>query len=192
MNYKKYSDKDLEDAYLTMMEYSGKASDELLLEIENRGGINLFLSSLEFNSINKKEIKRITDEVYSMSNDYSDLDFIRQFVKSDILTSEELEKLIELKFNEHQKIVKDRIINQKTIFGSLIGMTIGIIISFFFYLLVIYLLGRFIYYPIIAVYFICYQSIKLITKQSRDNTFVFISSLIGTIITMIFLYLLYH
>lgn len=192
MNYKNYSNKDLEEAYLTMMDYSGKASDELLLEIDTRGGIDTFLSSLEFNKINNKEIQRIKLEVYAMSNDYSDLAFIKQFIKSDKLDSNELNQLIDSAFKEHQAILKDRTINQNTIYGSLAGMLLGIIISLIFYILIINLLGRFIYYPIIAVYFICYRIIKLITKQTRDNTFVFLCSLAGTIITLLCLFLLYY
>ncbi|MCM0666104.1 hypothetical protein [Flavobacterium tyrosinilyticum] len=192
MNYKNYSDKDLEEAYNTMVDYSGKASKEILLEINNRGGIDVFLSTLESNKINKKEIQRITKEVYDLSNDYSDLDFIKQFVKSDILDSIELNNLIDSKFNEHQEILKDREINQKTIYGSLAGMSLGIIISLLFYILIINLLGKFIYYPIIAVYFICYRSIKFITKQTRDNTFVFLTSLAGTILTLICLFFIYR
>lgn len=192
MNYKNYSDKDLEEAYNTMVDYSGKASKEILLEINNRGGIDVFLSTLESNKINKKERQRITKEVYDLSNDYSDLDFIKQFVKSDILDSIELNSLIDSKFNEHQAILKDREINQKTIYGSLVGMALGIIISLIFYILIINILEKFIYYPIIAVYFICYRSIKFITKQTRDNTFVFLTSLAGTILTLICLFFIYR
>ncbi|QLC65672.1 hypothetical protein LPB248_04980 [Flavobacterium sp. LPB0248] len=192
MNYKNYSDKDLEEAYITMVDYSGKASKEILLEINNRGGIDVFLSTLESNKTNKKEIQRITKEVYDLSNDYSDLDFIKQFIKSDILDSHELNNLIDSKFNQHQAILKDREVNQKTIYGSLAGMALGIIISLIFYILIINLLGKFIYYPIIGVYFICYRTIKFITKQTRDNTFVFLTSLIGTILTLICLFSIYR
>lgn len=192
MNYKNYSDKDLEEAYITMVDYSGKASTEILSEINNRGGIEVFLATLESNKINKKEIQRITKEVYDLSNDHSDLDFIKQFIQSDILDSIELNNLIDSKFYEHQAILKDREINQKTIYGSLAGMALGIIISLIFYVLIINILGKFIYYPIIAVYFICYRSIKFITKQTRDNTFVFLTSLAGTILTLICLFFIYR
>ncbi|MDQ6531688.1 hypothetical protein [Flavobacterium sp. LHD-85] len=192
MNYKNYSDKDLEEAYITMVDYSGKASKEILLEINNRGGINLFLSTLESNKINKEEIQRITKEVYDLSNDYSNLNFIKQFIKSDVLNSIELNNLVISKFNEHQAILKDREINQKTIYGSLAGMALGIIVSLIFYILIINLLEKFIYYPIIAVYFICYRTIKIITKQTRDNTFVFLTSLTGTILTLICLFFIYR
>ncbi|RED26209.1 hypothetical protein BD847_0124 [Flavobacterium cutihirudinis] len=192
MNYKNYSNEDLEEAYTTMMDYSGKASKEILVEIDNRGGIDIFLSTLEFNKLNKKEINRITAEVYSMSNDYSDLDFIKQFIKSDVLNHDELNELIELKFNEHLAILTDRTINQKTIYGSLAGMAVGIILSLIFYILILSLFGKIVYFPIIGVYFICYQTIKLITKQTRDNTFVFLASLAGTIITLLCLFFLYR
>ena len=192
MNYRNYSDKDLEEAYSTMIDYSGKANENILSEINHRGGIDVFLSKIEFNKNNKKEIIRITNEVYSMSKDYSDLEFIKQFIKSEILNSEELEQLIEIKFAEHQAILKNKIINQKTIFGSLIGMLLGIIISMLFYLLIIYFLGKFVLYPIIAVYTICYQCIKFITKQTRENIFIFIMTLVATLLTVLFLFLLYR
>lgn len=189
MNYKNYSDEDLVEAYSTMIDYSGKATTEILVEIDRRGGINTFLKNIEFNKSNKQEINRISHEIYTLSNDFQELEFIKSFIKSDTLTSQELDNLITLKFYQHQEFVQNRKIDQKTIFGSLGGMFIGITISVAFYIFVIYLLGRFIYYPIIGVYFICYQTIKLITKKTRDNTFVFVTTLAGTLLTMLLLFL---
>lgn len=189
MNYKNYSDEDLVEAYSTMIDYSGKATTEILIEIDRRGGINTFLKNIEFNKSNKQEINRISHEIYTLSNDFQELEFIKSFIKSDTLTSQELDNLITLKFYQHQEFVQNRKIDQKTIFGSLGGMFIGITISVAFYIFVIYLLGRFIYYPIIGVYFICYQTIKLITKKTRDNTFVFVTTLAGTLLTMLLLFL---
>ena len=190
MNYKNYSDEDLVEAYSTMIDYSGKASNEILIEIDNRGGLNAFLENIEFNKSNKQEINRISQEIYTLNNDFHDLEFIKSFIKSDTLTPEELDDLITLKFHQHEAFLQNRKIDQKTVFGSLVGMIIGIIISLAFYIFVIYLLDRFIYYPIIGVYFICYQTIKLITKKTRDNTFVFLTSLAGTVLTLL-LFLLF-
>ena len=189
MNYKNYSDEDLVEAYSTMIDYSGKASNEILIEIDNRGGLNAFLENIEFNKSNKQEINRISQEIYALTNDFHDLEFIKSFIKSDTLTPEELDDLITLKFHQHEAFLQNRKIDQKTVFASLVGMIIGIIISLAFYIFVIYLLDRFIYYPIIGVYFICYQTIKLITKKTRDNTFVFLTSLAGTVLTLLLLLL---
>jgi len=190
MNYKNYSDEDLVEAYSTMIDYSGKASNEILIEIDNRGGLNAFLENIEFNKSNKQEINRISQEIYALNNDFHDLEFIKSFIKSDTLTPEELDDLITLKFHQHEAFLQNRKIDQKTVFGSLVGMIIGIIVSLAFYIFFIYLLDRFIYYPIIGVYFICYQTIKLITKKTRDNTFVFLTSLAGTVLTLL-LFLLF-
>jgi len=189
MNYKNYSDEDLVEAYSTMIDYSGKPSNEILIEIDNRGGLNAFLENIEFNKSNKQEINRISQEIYTLNNDFHDLEFIKSFIKSDTLTPEELDDLITLKFYQHEAFLQNRKIDQKTVFASLVGMIIGIIISLAFYIFVIYLLDRFIYYPIIGVYFICYQTIKLITKKTRDNTFVFLTSLAGTVLTLLLLLL---
>ncbi|SHM86809.1 hypothetical protein [Flavobacterium saccharophilum] len=189
MNYKNYSNEDLIEAYNTMLDYSGKASNEILLEIDKRGGLDVFLSNIEFNKSNKEEINRISQEVYNLSKDFNDLEFIKGLIKSETLEHNELDKLVTLKFEQNQAFLKNRKIDQKTIFGSLVGMIIGIIISLIFYILVTSLLGKFVFYPIIGVYFICYQAIKLITKQTRDNILVFLSSFAGTILTMVILFL---
>lgn len=189
MNYKNYSNEELIEAYSTMLDYSGKASNEILLEIDKRGGIDDFLTKIEFNKSNKEEINRISQEIYNLCKDFNDLDFIKGLIKSEILETNELDNLVTLKFNQYQAFLKNRKIDQKTIFGSLVGMIIGIIISLIFYSLVTFLIGKFVFYPIIGVYFICYQTIKLITKQTRDNTFVFLASFIGTLLTMLTFFL---
>lgn len=189
MNYKNYSNEDLIEAYTTMLDYSGKASNEILLEIDTRGGIDDFLSNIEFNKSNKEEINRISQEVYNLSKDFNDLEFIKGLIKSEKLHPNELDNFVTLKFEQHQAFLKNRKIDQKTIVGSLVGMLIGTIVSLIFYILVTSLLGKFVFYPIIGVYFICYQAIKLITKQTRDNTFVFAASFAGTILTMLILFI---
>lgn len=192
MNYKNYSNDDLKEAYNTMLDYSGKADTNILSEINNRGGIETFLRNIELEKNHKTETNRIAKQVYSLSNDYADLEFIKQFVHSEIFSNVELEKLVVQKFNEHRQILEDRKIDQKTIFGSLIGMICGVIVSSIIYIILVNSLGRIIFYPLIGVYFICYHIIKLITKQTRENTFVFITTILGTILTLIITFLYFR
>lgn len=184
MNYKKFTYDDLIESYTNLIDYSGKANPEILEEIENRGGMEKFQQAINEKKQYRKEINRIAKEVYELSNDYKDLEFVKQFVKSDILNQEDLNNLIERKFNENQKIIADRKINSKTIVGSIIGCLIGSILAFLFLLLTALFFKAFIYYLIIFAYLICYFSIRLITKQSASNIIVLVSAVIGTIISI--------
>lgn len=185
MNYKKYSDGELIDSYSTMIDYSGKANDEILAEIENRGGLENFLKQIELKKTNQKEIGRIKKEVYEASKDYSDLEFIKQFITSDILSKEDLDYLVERTFMEHQAILKDKTVTSNTIIGSIVGTLIGSIAGSLFLIFFVVAFGRIIYFSLIGVYIICYQIIKLITKQSRNNGVVFIATLISTILSLL-------
>ena len=184
MNYKKFSYDDLIESYTNLIEYSGKANPEILEEIENRGGMELFQYAIEYKKQYRNELNRISKEVRELSNDYKDLDFIKQFVKSNILNEEDLNSYVEQKFNENQKIIADKVINSKTIIGSLIGTFIGAFLGFLFLLLTSFFFKAFIYFLIIVAYLICYFSIRILTKQSASNIVVLISAVIGTIISV--------
>ena len=185
MNYKKFSYDDLIESYTNFIEYSGKANPEILNEIENRGGMEKFQKAIENKKQYRIEINRISKEVRELSNEYKDLDFIKQFVKSDILNQEDLDNYIVLKFNENRKIIADRVINSKTIIGSFIGALIGGFLGFLFLLLSSLFFKAFIYFLIIVAYLICYFSIRILTKQSASNIIVLISAVIGTIISIV-------
>ena len=185
MSYSKYSDDDLIESYTTMIDYSGKADDALLKEIEHRGGIDSFLKRIENKKTNHKEINRIVKEVHTLSKDYSDLEFIKKFISSDILSQQELDELVAIKFKEHQDMLVDRKIDSKTIIGSVIGTLIGSFLGFLFLVLCLYLFDAFLFFTIVGAYIICYVAIRLITKKSRNNAAVFIASALGTIIATI-------
>ncbi|MGK4568132.1 hypothetical protein [Flavobacterium sp. 3HN19-14] len=185
MNYKNYSDKDLMDAYNTMIDYSGKADNNILNEIENRGGLTKFLADIEFEKTHQTEIGRISKEVYDLTKDYSDLEFIKQFVASEILTKDQLENLVTNKFNESQAYINDKKITSTTITGSIIGLFLGTVLGSIFFIISIFIFKRIFYFSLIGSYIICYFSIKLITKQSRNNPVIFIASLLGTVGSLI-------
>ena len=187
MNYSKYSDDELIDSYSTMLDYSGKANAEILAEIQSRGGLDSFLKQKELKEKNKKEVGRISKEVHDACKNYVgvDLDFVKHSITSDILSNEDLSYLIERKFVEHKATLADKEINSNTIVGSLTGILVGSVLGSIFLIICIVIFNSIVYFPIVGVYIIAYQTIKFITKKSRNNIVVFVASFISTILALL-------
>jgi phosphate starvation-inducible membrane PsiE len=185
MNYKKYSDADLIESYSSMLAYTGKASDEILSEIEARGGLDKFLKQIEYKKRLDKERARITVEIRKQMDGNLRFETIQNLITSTLIDEESLKELIELKYNEYQAIRNDRSVNSKTILGSILGIIIGGLLGFGFYCLLIYFFQSIFYFPIVGVYLICYFTIRFITKQSRNNILIFIASLFSTILAVV-------
>ncbi|WP_300565133.1 hypothetical protein [Flavobacterium sp.] len=187
MDYSKYSDDELIDSYSTMLDYSGKANPEIIDEIEERGGLESFLKQKELKEKNRKEVGRISKEVHDACKNYVgvDLDFVKQSITSNVLSREDLDYLIERKFIEHTATITDKEINSNTIIGSIVGILIGSVLGSIFLIICIAVFNSIVYFPLIGVYIISYQTIKFITKKSRNNAVVFIASFIATILAML-------
>ena len=179
--YKKYSDEELIEVYSSMIDYSGELSKEMLNEIESRGGLEIFKKKILKNNILAQEINRISKEVYSLTSNETNIEFIKKFITSDILTENELNELVEKKFFSYELINKNKTINSKIIFSSFVAaITASIVGAIIFTLLIIYLTPVFIYF-IIPIYIINYLIISLITKKTRANLVVFIATFLATI-----------
>ncbi|MCL9805574.1 hypothetical protein NAT51_08570 [Flavobacterium amniphilum] len=185
MHYSKFSYDDLIESYANMIAYSGKVEPEIIQEIENRGGLDKFLRAIDNNKKHRVEVDRIIKEVFELSSDFKDLEFIKQFIKSDVLRHDDLNDLIERKFEEHQKMTADKKINSKTVFGSLLGILAGSLLGFLFLFLSTFIFGGIVSYLFFFVMFICYSSIKFITKQSRNNAVVYVVTFIATVISVL-------
>ena len=181
--YTKYSDEDLIEAYTTMMDYSGKASKDMLHEIDQRGGMQKFLNQIASKRLYQTEIGRISKEVRLFSQKGIDKVGIMNEIQSELLSEEERVDLIAKKLFEYQAIAADRAINPRTISGSLLGLTIGSVLGAGFYLLSLSIFEQFTFRPLIGSYIICYLTIRFFTKQSRNNAFVFIASFLATVIS---------
>ena len=190
--YQKFTDKDLFEVY-NLTKASGKVGDDLLKEIENRGGIESLSKKLEISNIKQKEINRIRSEVKKLTSAETNAEFIKNFISSDILSEKELSSLIEFSFNQNQKDLIDSTVTLRTIIGGIVGIVIGILITGTLLLLLTIYTNKFYYYFLVPAYLINYLFIKLITKQSAKNAVVFIFSLIATVLSaaLVFIILYY-
>lgn len=187
--YKKYTDDDLIEAYHSMMNYSGKVSDDLTVEIDKRGGIDVFLQKIKQKKEDSIEADRILDEIRTLIDQGYDLYYAQHQITSELWDKDRLNEFIENRYYRTVAIKNDLAITPKTIYGSLIGMIIGGIVG----ALVIHLIGSLIpglgFSVLIPVYIVNYFIIKFITKQSRNNLIVFIAAFLSVVLSALFLVL---
>lgn len=179
--YKDFSENELIEAYSSMMDYSGKLTDDLIFEIEKRGGLELFNRKMELRKVHGAEISRIIKEVQSISKPETDIAFVRKHITSKILSKEELDRFVETTFDEYQALLKDKGINSKTIIGSISGVLFGSLIGGIGWGLSNLFFHRPFHYLIPFLFIICYLIIKFITKQSRRNVVILVASFLATI-----------
>ncbi|MDB5200647.1 MAG: hypothetical protein JWQ27_56 [Ferruginibacter sp.] len=178
--YQKYSDRDLVDAYKNMMDYSGKISPDLAVEIDNRGGLEKFIRAIENQSALDKELHRIRYEVFSLTTPETNLAFVRKLIASDVLSPGELDGIVETYYTEKSARDADRQITTKSIVGTLIGIMIGTMVGAALVYCTLIAAPQFVYWFLVPVYVANYFIINLITKQSRNNPVVFIGAVLAT------------
>ncbi len=183
--YKKFSEDDLIIAYNEMIEISGEISIDLKEAIEVKGGIGNFLQKVEYKKIKHAETNRIAVEVFKLTSKETNLEFVSKFITSEVLSNEELKKLVEEKYNARKKILNDTTIDSSLIIACIIGIIISTILGGILWVTVIFLLPYLIIPMFFPVYILCYIIIKFITKKSRRNIIVFIASLLATIFSVI-------
>ena len=183
--YGKYSDEDLVEAYSTMVDYSGKPNAEMLKAIDDRGGLEKFLNDIEFKKKHQSEIGRIRKQVEEFCKNGATLETLKDAIKSDTLSENEVDNVVQKKCAEYQFHVSNTKITAKTIYGSLIGFVIGTILGSLFLILAYWFFTTLILFPIVLTYIICYFTIKFFTKQSRSNAVVFVASFLATIASML-------
>jgi hypothetical protein len=182
-SYKNYTDEDLMEAYTSMMDYSGKPSDELLNEIGFRGGMDAFQEKLTQNKLRQQEIEQVTNKVYLLCRNAVSLDHIKSRVNSGILSKEELEGIVENSYYRcfaHQEDIRvdsDTIVKTllagvaASISGSLLwGFTLSYFSEYAFILL-----------GIISV--VCFILVQVLSGKTKNNVVVFLTAFVSILIS---------
>jgi hypothetical protein len=118
LQYEKYSDEELYNAYLTKQDYSTDAQASLIIAIDNRGGLESITDNLKQKHVKEKEIDRIKEEANKLAVPGIEISFLKSLIKSDILTQSETNKIIEDKYAEVQIEREDKKIKPRTIWGQ--------------------------------------------------------------------------
>lgn len=184
--YSEYSDSELMNTYLNKDGYTDEAKNALNTVIDNRGGVQALKE--RYSKIIEKEDEKlkINDEVILLyGKGFTQNDIVAN-LKSDILSTTEIEQISAKVIDVLESRKKDLEINSGTVIGSILGGVIGGIIGGVLWGLQMIYSGRIFYIFGIGLLIISYGFIKFFTKQSRNNIVV----LILTILSVIFAFFL--
>ncbi len=183
--YKNSSDADLIEAYDSMMSYSGSINNDMKEEIERRGGMDIFRKKIETIDLRNKEKQRIGEAIFPLCDEATNADFIRQFIQSDIFTKEELDAIVEKKFNTYRQMRTDKKVDRSSVIKSITGIALGSIFSGVMYGAAINFYFSSLYILPIPIYIFCRLILRSVTGQSRNNRVVFLSTIIAFIFALV-------
>lgn len=181
MNYSKFTEDDLIEAYSTMLNYSGKISEELNNEIINRGGLELFKEKINQKELDRVESDRILNEIINYIGEEKEYEFIRKNIHSEIWDSEKLEEFVDSRYNQQLEKYVDQLIYPTTISGSIHGFIIGSFIGSVVWASSIFYFEKLHFWILIFNFYIAYLFTRLMTGQSKNNFLVYLASVIATV-----------
>ena len=190
--YKAYSDEELLEMHISISNYNDDAQKAFENIVKTKGGIEALLKRREDKLILLKEEKRIAGETEKFGKEGIDADFIKTITKSTILSEEKVQSIIDQKFLEVEAEIDDKKIKPRTIIGGVIGGLIAIVVGGTLWGLQLIYSQRIFYVFGVGLALLCYSIIKLITKQSKKNTFVIVASVISFILAVLLGQLLYN
>jgi hypothetical protein len=184
MNYSKYSDEDILETYNSMLEYSGRADKDLMIEIESRGGLEKIKLNENGRNIVPDEVKRINRLVLHSYKIEPDQDMIRNAISSSVLSPDELSQVIDAALLNAKSYYNDKKIDAGTIIRCLIGVAISAVAGAWFWCFSIMITGEMMYILITVIYLISYLITRLLTRKSRNNVLVFLAGFVATLIAI--------
>lgn len=190
--YEKYTDEELYDVHINIDGYSTEAKQALAKVLESKGGLEPILKRLEEKQIIENEIKRITKETEELGSQGIDSSFIKTTTSSKILSAEKVKELIDNKYIEVEQELEDKKIKPRTIVGSIIGGGIASLVGGILWGEQLIYSHRAFYILGIGLALLCYGIIKFVTKQSKNNTVVFVATVISFLCALIIGQLLYE
>jgi hypothetical protein len=179
--YSNYSEDELIDAYTTMMDYSGKAEENILNEIEKRGGLDKFKQAIAAKEENKKESDRVLNEIIKWNKEGLSLEEIKKTIQSELWTKSHLNAFIENRYLGHQLYLQDKNVDREVIYKSLLGLLIASFTGSILWCFSIIAM-KYIFFPfLVAIYFISYFIIRGLTGKTHNNAVIFLAALFATI-----------
>jgi hypothetical protein len=183
--YSNFTEDELIEVYSTMLNYSGKASPEILDEIDRRGGLDKFKTAIKQKELSKKESGRVFKELTELVAQGLDMETIKKKIASDVWTKQHLDDFIENKYLGHQLYIQDKTIDKDVFFRSFLGVLFSSVAGSILWAFSILFL-KFIFFPfLIFIYIISYFIIRGLTGKSRNNLIVFLACLIATIASFV-------
>jgi hypothetical protein len=184
VTYDKYTDEELFELHSTINNYSEEAKEAFDFIVQRKGGLEQLQSRIKDKQNIKKETDRIRHEVTKAFVPGGEV-LLRETITSDILTKEELEKTIDERQNELILEEKDKKITSRTVIGSVLGGFVASVVGGTLWGIFLVQTHRIFYIMILGLATLCYGVIKLLTKQSKQNKMVIISTVVATVLALV-------
>ncbi len=183
--FQKYSDEELIEVHSKIDEYTEEGKEALNIVLKEKGGIELLKERVEKQLEIEREIAKIKNEVYKLLNQGKYSFEIKSNIKTNNVSSTQLEKIIEEVSNEFEKEKVDKKIKPRTILGSIIGGFIGGTIGGIVWGVQMIYSNHMFYLLLIGLVMFSYALIRLFTKQSKKNMIVLIMTVVSVIYALI-------
>lgn len=187
--YSKFSDQDLIESYKNQIDYQGKASREIIEEIDSRGSLDDFQNTIKNQQLILDERNRIIREIHQNYMDKRTLNECFSLIKSDLIPEKDIHALIVTKYAHIHQNIENLKVDSQTWLYSLTGAFVSSIISTIAISAILYqfiFLSVFSFGLLIPAYMINYWIIRLITGKTRDNLAVFIASFLATVLNCLY------
>lgn len=190
--FEKYSDEELLDIHSNIEGYSDEARIALNTVVENKGGLSVLLKGLKEKEDILREQKKIQKEVIELGSAGFDISFMKNSITSSILSQQEVFTLIENQHELLQSDIADKQVTSKTISKSILGGLLASIIGGVLWGLQMIFSNAIFFIFGIGLVLLCYGIVRMFTKQSKQNTAVFIATLVSIILALVIGQLLFE
>jgi len=187
--YSKFTEQDLIESYKNQIDYQGKATQELLDEIQSRGTLEEFTKKIDNEKKYLEETNRIIRLIHQNYMSRVPMEECMTSIESHLLTRKDIKILTLEKYSQIQNKETNLKVDSDTILKSILGVTIAPFISSAILILTLNQFQQIIvfnYFLLIPVYIINYFIIKFFVKKTRENLAVFIATLVATLLNCLF------
>ena len=171
------------EVYNTMVEYSGHPNEELLNEINYRGGMDSFLKKIQHSKNVAQEVERITNEVYELCRNSIPLEQIQKQVSSNSLSKQEIRELIESRFTKYHAYKKDRSINTITVLRCASAGLMAIIVGSFLWGFIIHSAGEANNIVFAGISIVIFVIVQYVSGKSTHNILAFSTAFLSIMVT---------
>lgn len=182
--YSQYTDSELIQIYNNKSGYTEEAKKALEIVINEKGGIDLIQSRNTANIEKQNEKSKLNEEIKKMYDEGMTINDISMRLSASTLFQEEIDEVVNQRFNFLEEQKNDLTVNSGTIVGSVFGGLLGGIIGGILWGLQMIYSGRMFYIFLLGLIFISYGFIKLLTKKSRNNIAVFIATALSVLFAL--------
>lgn len=189
--YEQYTDEELYTVHAQINNYSEDAEKALQIVLQQKGGPDALIQRLEAKAVILNEKRRIGQEAALLGSNGVDAAFIKNTTSSSILSSEELNELIEDNVAIAEAKLNDKKVDSETVAKSILAGVAATIAGSAFWALQLIYFGATHILLIIGMALICYGIVKLITKKTYNNTAVILSASAAFVLSILIGYLIY-